>query len=167
MPGRGSAKISPTGFRASGGAPWRVIVVQLVLIAGVITFFSLYLPHRARVLARRAVADREQKINDLFGNAVKDDLDHEVSVPLNGEIEKRHPQVLTAVLSPQEVETQLGAPENSTTDFRGGEHLTWEGTAHKLVASFDKGRLYCLALEDRATGHGVMVYQTPEAWHPY
>lgn len=154
-------------MNARGGVPWRVIVVQFVLVAGVVTFFSLYLPHRTRVLAERALADREQKINDVFRNAVKEDLDHEVSVPLNGKIEKRHPQILTAALSPQDVETQLGVPGNSTTDFRGGEHLTWVGTTHKLVAAFDKGRLYCLALEGRATGHGVMVCQTPETWRPY
>jgi hypothetical protein len=152
---------------ARGAVPWRVIVVQLVVVAGIITFFSLYLPHRTRVQAQRAVVDREQKINDFFRNTVKDDLDHEVSVPVDGEIVKRHPQVLTANLSPQDVESQLGAPGVSTTDFRGGEHLTWIGTANKLVASFDDGRLYCLTLENRATGHGVMVYQAPDAWHPY
>ncbi len=156
-----------TDWRDRGAVPWRVIVVQFLLIAGVITFFSFYLPHRTRAMAQRAVADREEKINEFFRNTVKEDLDHEVSVPVNGETEKRHPQVLTTILSPQDVQLQLGAAGVSTTDFRGGEHLTWVGTAHKLVASFNDGKLYCLTLEDRATGHGVMVYETPEAWHPY
>ncbi len=152
---------------ARGAVPWRVIFVQLVLIAGVITFFSLYLPRRTRALAQREVAGREQKITEFFRSAVKDDSSLEVSVPVDGEVEKRHAQVLTVNLSPQDVQSQLGAAGVSTTDYRGGEHLTWIGTAHKLVASFDDGKLYCLTLEDRATGHGVMVYQTPEAWHPY
>jgi hypothetical protein len=65
------------------------------------------------------------------------------------------------------LETRLGVPDATTTDFRGGQHLLWLGTAHKLEASFDAGRLYSLALEDRATRRGVLVFQSPDLWHPY
>ncbi len=165
--GRGSERSAPPNFSSGGGAPWRVIGVQLVFIVGLIVFFTLYLPHRARVLAQRAVINREQKINDFFHKSVVVDSTLQISVPIDGEVVTRHPQKLIGSLSPQGVESQLGAPTISTTDFRGGEHLTWMGTTHKLVASFTNGSLYCLTLEDRTTGHGVMVYQSPDSWHPY
>ena len=86
--------------------------------------------------------------------------------PLDGAIVKRHPQRLRSTFSPQEAESTLGVPDATTTDFGGGQHLTWLGTTHKLEASFNAGRLYCLALEDRATGHGVLVYDSPERGIP-
>lgn len=150
-----------------GRASWRVILIQLLILLGFIVLYKLYLPHRARELAGHAVAIREQKINALFEDSVVEDSTHEISVPLEGAIVKRHPQRLRTVFSPQEAESTLGAPDATTIDFRGGQHLTWLGTAHKLEASFNAGRLYCLTLEDRATGHGVLVYESPESWHPY
>ncbi|MGD1105126.1 MAG: hypothetical protein ABSA59_24040 [Terriglobia bacterium] len=150
-----------------GRAPRRVIVIQLLVLVGLIAFYRLYLPHRARDLAGRAAATREQKINALFQDSVVEDSTREISVPLEGVIVKRHPQRLRTTFSPQEAESTLGVPDATTTDFRGGQHLTWLGTAHKLAASFDAGRLYCLTLEDRATGHGVMVYESIWSWHPY
>jgi hypothetical protein len=58
-------------------------------------------------------------------------------------------------------------PDSATTDFRGGQHLQWLGTTHQLEDSFNAGRLYCLQLQDRTTGHGVMVFDSFAAWHPY
>ena len=130
-------------------------------------FQALSSPPRARIGRRRAAATREQKINALFQDSVVEDSTHEISVPLEGAIVKRHPQRLRTMFSPQEAESTLGVPDTTTTDFRGGQHLTWMGTTHKLEASFNAGRLYCLTLEDRATGHGVLVYESPESWHPY
>ena len=46
------------------------------------------------------------------------------------------------------------------TDFRGGQHLTWIGTRHKLAASFNKGRLYALTFTDLTTGHGMQVFES-------
>jgi hypothetical protein len=152
---------------SSGRALWRVIVIQVLLLLGLAVFYKLYLPHRARDLADRAAATREQKINALFQDSVEEDSAHEISVPLDGAIVKRHPQRLRTTFSPGEADFALGVPDASTTDFSGGQHLTWLGTTHKLVASFNTGRLYCLALEDRTTGHGVMVFESPWTWHPY
>ncbi|HXW15753.1 MAG TPA: hypothetical protein VEN79_14695 [Terriglobia bacterium] len=152
---------------SSGGAPWRVIVIQVLILLGLIAFFKLYLPHQARDLAQRAAVAREQSINALFQDSVVEDSTHEISVPLDGAILKRHPQRLRTTFSPQQAESILGVPDSTTTDFSGGQHLTWIGTAHKLGAAFNSGRLYCLTLEDRATGHGVLVYESPESWHPY
>lgn len=150
-----------------GRAPWRIIVIQLLILSGLVAFYKLYLPYRARDMAGRAAETREQRINALFKNSVEEDSTHEISVPLAGVIVKRHPQRLRTTFSPQEAESTLGIPDTTTTDFRGGQHLTWLGTAHKLEASFNAGRLYALSLEDRATGHGVLVYESIWAWHPY
>lgn len=154
----------PSSF---GRAPWRVIVIQLLILAALVAFYELYLPHRARELAGGATATREEKITALFQDAVVEDSRHEISVPLEGAIVKRHPQRLRIVFSPREAEAELGAPDATTLDFRGGQHLTWLGTAHKLEAAFNAGRLYCLTFEDRATGHGVLVYESLSSWHPY
>jgi hypothetical protein len=147
--------------------PRRVILIQLLVVLGLVAYYQLYLPHRARVLARRAGATREEKITALFQDAVVQDSKHEISVPLEGAIVKRHPQRLRIVFSPREAENELGVPDAVTNDFRGGYHLTWLGTTHKLEASFNAGRLYGLSLEDRTTGHGVLVYESLSLWHPY
>jgi hypothetical protein len=150
-----------------GGAAWRVIVIQVVILVGLAVFFKLYLPHRQHNLTIEAAVAREREINTVFQDAVVEDSSHEVSVPLDGTLVKRHPQTLRTVFSPQDVESTLGVPDSTMTDFRGGQHLTWVGTAHKLEAAFDAGRLFCLTFEDRASGHGVMVYESPQSWHPY
>jgi hypothetical protein len=150
-----------------GRAPWRVIAIQVLIFAGLVAFYELYIPYRARDLAEHAAAAREQKINALFQDSVVEDSKQEIFVPLGGVVVKRHPQRLRATFSPQEAESTLGVPAITTTDFGGGQHLTWLGTAHKLTASFHVGRLYCLTLEDRGTGHGVMVYESPQSWRPY
>ena len=146
---------------------WRVILIQLLILLGLVAIYKLYLPYRARDLAGRAAAAREQKINALFQDSVVEDSAHEIYVPLEGAIVKRHPQRLRTVFSPREAESTLGFPDAITVDFRGGQHLTWLGTAHKLEASFNAGRLYCLTLEDRSTGRGVLVYESFRNWHPY
>ena len=79
----------------------------------------------------------------------------------------RHPQKLREAFTVEEAETALGLPDVATTDFRGGQHLTWIGATHQLTGSFNLGRLYCLGWEERATGHGVMVFESIWAWHPY
>lgn len=150
-----------------GRAPWRVILVQLSIVLGLVAFYKLYLPHRGRALAKQEAATREQRINTLFRDSVEEDSTREIPVPLDGSVVKRHPQRLRTVLSPEDVESTAGAPDSATTDFRGDQHLTWLGTAHKLEASFNAGRLYCLQLEDRASGHGVMVFESYASWHPY
>lgn len=146
--------------------PWRMIVIQVLVLGGLVAFLKIYLPHRTRDMAQRAIAEREQKINALFHDSVEDST-NEISVPLNSAIVKRHPQRLRRSFSPEDAESMLGAPDSSSVDFRGGQHLTWIGTAHKLEAAFNSGNLYCLALEDRSTGNGVLVYTSFEQWHPY
>jgi hypothetical protein len=141
-------------------------LIQVLILAGLAVFLRSYLPHRAREAVKRNATEREEEISALFRESV-DDSPQEASVPLDGAIVKRHPQKLRDDFSPQHAESMLGVPDFTGTDFRGGQHLTWLGTAHKLVASFDAGHLYCLSLEDRATGHGAFVYRSFEMWRPY
>jgi hypothetical protein len=150
-----------------GGASWRLIVIQVLVLSALLIFFKFYLPHRERNLAATAVATREQKINSFFQDSVMEDSAREFSVPLDGVIVKRHPQKLRTTYSPDEVESTLGIPNTSMVDFRGGQHLTWIGTSHKLEAAFTAGRLYCLTMEDLATRHGAQVYDSDDQWRPY
>lgn len=150
-----------------GRAPWRVITIQVLILLGLVALYKIYLPYHLRRLAEREAATREQRINAFFRDAVEEDQTREISVPLGGEVVKRHPQRLREMFSPQQVESILGVPDASTTDFRGGQHLTWLGSSHKLEVSFDAGRIYSLVLEDRATRHGALIYASPDLWHPY
>jgi hypothetical protein len=150
-----------------GRAPWRVIAIQLLLLSGLVVFYKVFLPHHARSLAGQEAATREAKIDAFFQDSVEEVSTQEISVPLDGAIVKRHPQRLRMIFSPGDAESALGAPDTTSTDFQGGQHLTWLGTTYKLEAAFNAGRLYCLKLEDRTTGHGVMVFESFWSWHPY
>jgi len=150
-----------------GGASWRLIVIQVLVLLGLLIFFKFYLPHHERDLAAKSVATREQKIDSFFQASVVEDSAREFSVPLDGAMVKRHPQKLRTTYSPDEVESTLGIPDTSMIDFRGDQHLTWIGTSHKLEAAFTAGRLYCLTMEDLATRHGAQVYDSDDLWRPY
>jgi hypothetical protein len=151
----------------SGRVRWHVILVQLIILAGLVAFYMLCLPHLKREKAMREPVEREQKIEAFFQKAVVEDTMQEIAGPLKSAIVRRHPQKLRATFTVEEVEAVLGVPDVASTDFRGGQHLTWIGTAHKLQGSFNAGRLYCLAREDRSTGHGVMVFESIGTWHPF
>jgi hypothetical protein len=152
---------------ASGRAAWRIFTIQFLILLGLIALYRLYVPRHARQIAAHAAADREKRVTALFQDSVVDDMAREVSVPLDGMMVKRHPQRLRVTFSVLAVEATLGIPDSAMTDFRGGQHLVWIGVAHKLEAGFDTGQLYFLALEDRATGHGVRVYKASDSWQPY
>ncbi len=149
----------------SGGVPIRAIAIQLALLAGIVAFYKLYLPHREKVLAAAAAAEREQRIHKLLPSLVVEDSTHEVPAPEGAG--RTHPQKLASTPTVDEVERALGAPDERSTDFRGGLHLVWLGTEHELEASFDQGRLYCLRVEDRRTGHGALIFESSWGWHPF
>ncbi len=151
----------------SGNVPWRFILIQLLLLGGVLLFLKFYLPHHQRELEAQRLVQREQKITSFFQTSIVEDSSREISVPLDGAVVKRHPQRLRTTLSPEEVESELGVPNSTMTDFQNGQHLTWVGTTHRLEAAFDKGRLYCLTWEDLASHRGVLVYEDEDLWHPY
>ena len=149
------------------GPRGRIFLLQLLVVAAVVTGFRLYFRHQREETERQAPAVREKKIEAMFQAWVIEDPTRDVSVSIDAKIVQRHPQKLSAILSPAEVEAALGVPSASTTDFRGGQHLTWTGTTHELKASFNAGCLYCLDLKDRTTGHGAWVYDSYALWRPY
>jgi len=120
-----------------------MILVQVVIIAGLIGFLKFYLPHREKAQAAARVAQRENHIEQFFnaiaGNSKSGTQSHN----------------LRSTPSTRKVEQRLGPPDTSTTDFRGGLHLTWIGTRHSLQCSFNKGQLYYLTLTNRSTGESV------------
>lgn len=150
-----------------GRAPWRLFLIQLLVLAAILISIKLYIPRHERSLAAQASVAREEKINALFHDSILEDTSREVSVPLDGAMVKRHPWRLRTTFSPREAESALGVPNTSAVDFRGGQHLTWIGTSHKVEAAFDAGRLFCLTWEDLATHHGEQVYDSEDQWRPY
>ena len=151
----------------SGRISKRAIAIQLLLVAGVIAFFKLYLPHLERTRAAAEVAAREERIEKFFNSLVREDSSREVEAPTARGEERVHPQSLRSMPSVQEVQEALGPPDTSSTDFAGGLHLAWRGSPHSLEACFNHGRLYCLKWEDLHTGHGAMVFESSSQWHPF
>jgi hypothetical protein len=156
-----------TPLSDSGRVPAKVIVSQVLIVAGLITWFKVYLPRAQRQQASLEASERERKIGNFFRWAVIEDPKREVQLPASDGEQRVHPQRLRRMPALDEIEQTLGVPTANTTDVRGGLHVTWTGTGHDLEASFDKGRLYCLKFEDRRTRHGTMVFESSLNWHPY
>lgn len=151
-----------------GRVHWRFIAIQAAILLVLVGFFKFYLPRETRRAEKRNTAVREQKILAFFQDSVEKDSTRELNkAPTEGAESPLYPERLRTTFSPQDAESALGVPNTMTTDFRGGEHLTWIGTAHRLEAAFNAGRLYCLTLQDRATGHGVLVYESYDQFHPF
>ena len=151
----------------SGGMPKRVIVIQLVIIAGLFAFIKIYLPRMEKTKAAARLDERESRIKEFFKSVVVDASGRSVAPPsANGNMPS-HPQTLRSTPSMQDVEQALGAPDTSSTDFRGGLHLTWTGTLHRLEGSFNRGRLYCLTLTNLRTGHGESVFESSASWQSF
>jgi len=150
-----------------GTVPKRVIAVQLGIMAGLAAFYFLYLPYRAKSQSETIITVRELKVQEFFQSLVVEDSHGEVEPPGTGGKVRVHPQKLNNTPDVDEVLQDLGSPNQRTTDFRGGLHMTWTGTAHSLEAVFDDGRLYCLRYEDLRTGHGALVFESSAAWRPF
>ncbi len=149
----------------SGVVPIRAIAIQLALLAGLMAFYMLYLPHREKGLAAAEAAEREKRIEKILPSLIVEDSTREVPTPYGAG--RAHPQKLASAPTVDELEQALGVPDERTTDFRGGLHLIWLGTGRELEASFDHGRLYCLRVEDRRTGHGALIFESSWGWHPF
>jgi hypothetical protein len=151
----------------SGKISTRLIVIQLVIlaaIAGVYAYVKVYLPQAEKAQAAAQIAERESRIQDFFDSMVAEDYSRTVEAPGVG---KTHPQSLKSTADVADVQQTLGAPDTNTTDFAGGQHLTWIGTGHTLEASFNRGQLYCLSFKDNSTGHGESVYASSAQWQPF
>ena len=150
-----------------GAAPKRLIAIQFAILASLAAFYFLYLPYREKSRAAAQAQDRELKIEALFQSLVVEGGGDEVELPGTGGKAHAHPQRLCRLPEVDEFIQALGLPDRRMTDFRGGLHLTWTGTAHSLGACFDRGRLYYLRREDLRTGHGTMVFESSVAWCPF
>ena len=150
-----------------GAAPWRVIAIQLAIMTGLAAFYFLYLPYRQQSQSAAEAQERELKTQALFESLVVEDAHSEVELPGTGGKARVHPQRLSRLPPLDEVVDALGLPNQRTTDFLGGLHITWTGNAHSLEASFVGGRLYCLRRENLRTGHGALVFESSVAWHPF
>jgi hypothetical protein len=148
----------------SGRVSTRAIILQLVVLAGLLAFYKLYLPHLEKARAAAAAQERDRRIEALVRSLVVEDAGREVPGAEGGHV---HAQKLASTPTMDEVEQTLGVPDKRTTDVRGGLHLIWVGTAHELEASFDHGHLYCLRWEDRRTGHGALVFESSWGWHAF
>ncbi len=143
-----------------GSVRARVILVQVVIFAGLIAYFKILLPTIEKARAAAEVAKREEKITSFVQSVVVEAGVQEAEASAKDGEASARARRLRITPSVSEVQQALGAPDQTMTDFRGGQHLTWIGTRHKLEVSFDKGRLYALMLSDLATGHGMTVYES-------
>ena len=150
-----------------GSVRTRVILVQVAIVAGVIAWYKLFLPGIQEDRAAAEAARREQKIEALVQSMVIEAAGRENDTPETPGSTRQRPQRLRFTPPVDEVQQELGAPDTSMTDFRGGQHLTWVGTSHSLELSFDKGRLYALTLTELKTGHGMQVFESAAQWRAF
>ncbi|MGO9305967.1 MAG: hypothetical protein ACLP3R_20110 [Candidatus Korobacteraceae bacterium] len=146
-----------------GAVPKRMMAIQIAVLASLAAFYFLYLPYRSGSEAAAEAQERELKIEALFQSLVVEDTHGEVEVTGVGGKAQR----LNRLPAVDEFVQALGLPDRRTTDFRGGLHITWTGTAHSLEAAFYSGRLYCLRHEDLRSGHGALVFESSAAWRPF
>ena len=169
----------------------KAIIIQVVIFAGVIVYFKVALPRIEKARAEAAAAEREQRIEAFVQSVAVEAAGREDDAPAANEEKspraqlfprllgqwqrapasngatRARPQRLRITPAVDEVQEALGAPEQNMTDFRGGQHLTWTGKSHKLDLSFNKGRLYALALTDLRTGKGMTVFESSAQWQQF
>ncbi len=143
-----------------GSVRTKAILIQVLIVVGLITYFKLALPWIRKEQAADRARQHEQQIESLMQSMV-------VDAPAPSGKDGPRPKRLRITASVEEIQEMLGAPDSSMTDFRGGQHLEWIGTRHKLTASFNKGRLFALALIDLQTGHGMTVYEWSAQWQQF
>jgi len=150
-----------------GAVSKRLMAIQFAILAGLAAFYFLYLPYRTKSQASEEAEERELKIEALYESLVVEDASRDVDLPGTGGRARVHPQKLNRLPAVDEVLQSLGVPDRRNTDFQGGLHMSWTGTAHSLEAAFAHGLLYCLRREDLRSGHGALVFESSAAWHPF
>jgi hypothetical protein len=150
-----------------GSVRTRTIVIQVAVVAGVILWLKFALPKIQKDRAAAELARRERNIEAFVQSTVVEGGGEEVEVSTLEGVKRVRPQVLRITPAVADAEEALGAPDESMTDFRGGQHLIWYGNKHKLEAAFDKGRLYAVTLTNLQTGHGMTVYESRIQYHPF
>jgi hypothetical protein len=137
-----------------------MILIQVGIVAALIVFYKVGMPKYEAARERAAVAEREQAITSFFES---ESVESGGAGPAGGGQHKR----LRKAMEVNEVEQQLGAPDQTLTAYGGGQHLTWTGTRHRLRASFERGQLYALTMTDLESGHGEVVYESSAQWHAF
>lgn len=151
-------------FEPSGATWTRAILIQVGIIAALAVVLKLYLPGMEKRREAARVKERETRIEAFAHTMIVDDPTRDIP---SGPNAGKHPQKLLRQDSVDEVQSALGAPTTDSRDFRGGQHLTWIGTDHRIEAAFDRGILYNLMYQDMRTGHGVTVYESAAYWQAY
>ena len=136
----------------------RIILTQVVIIGLLLGFYKLALPRIQKAREASATAEREQRMMAFIQSVVAE---------VGRGDESKRPEYLRSTPQVHDVELQLGAPQENMNDFLGGQHLTWIGTRHKLMASFNKGELYALTVTDMKTTHGRQVFKSSAQWRPF
>lgn len=143
----------------------RAIVIQLSIAGVLVAWFMVGLPRLQREWATEESEKKEGKIQGLIHSSVAEDPARDL--PAGSAEGYSHPQRLLNTPSEDELKQALGPADGFSGDFRGGVHLIWTGTNHKLEASFNNERLYCLRVEDLRTGHGALVFESSLNWRAF
>jgi hypothetical protein len=136
----------------------RIIFTQVAIVALLLGFYKLAVPRIQKAREASAAEEREQRMMAFVESAV---------VEVGSSNESKRPERLRSTPEVHDVELELGAPQESMNDALGGQHLTWIGTRHKLMASFDKGKLYALTVTDMKTTHGRQIFESSAQWRPF
>ena len=146
---------------SNSGASWsRIILIQLIIVAGLGLYLLFYLPGAAKRRAAAQAAGRERRIQTFARTMLVPDPAREISASGPDDESLSHPEKLLQAEPVDQVQQALGAPTSENADVNGGQHLTWTGTRHQLQAAFNKGVLYNVTYSNIATGHGVSVYES-------
>jgi hypothetical protein len=147
------------------GSGWtRAVLIQLAIIVALAAVLKFYLPGMEKRREAAVVREREARIQAFARSTIVDDTTRDIPA---GPDAGKHPQKLLRQDTVDEVQTALGAPTSESRDFRGGDHLTWIGTDHRIEAAFDKGVLYNVMYADIRSGHGVTVYESSAYWQTF
>lgn len=143
----------------------RGIAIQLGIAGVLLAWFLVGLPRLRKEWAAEETAKKEGRIQSFLQSEVVEDPAR--NLPAGDAEGYSHPQRLLNTPSEEEVKQALGPVDGFSGDFRGGVHLIWTGANHKLEASFNNGRLYCIRVEDVRTGHGALVFESSLSWQAF
>jgi len=143
----------------------KIILIQAAVVAGLVVYFKVALPRIEKARAEGRAAAREVAMTNYF-ESVTMEMPGETAKP-NTAAGTGNARRLRRVPDVEEVQQALGAPNQSMPDFAGAQHLTWIGTEHKLIASFNKGQLYALTISDLSGEHGERVFESSAIWQKF
>jgi hypothetical protein len=123
-----------------GSVRARAIIVQVAVVAGVIIGLKFALPEIQKDRAAAQLARREQKIEAFVQSTVVEGGGEESEVSTAEGVRRVRPKVLRITPAAGDVRQALGAPDESMTDFRGGQHLIWYGNKRFVCTCLSQAR---------------------------